>query len=85
MLNEDCYVVLESTTPTEVFLSAAELKAKLMAYLAMPDLDLPYDLQPLPNNESRAEHLMATGCELRLPNGGYVQWYVVRLDKNPQS
>jgi len=81
MFSEDCYVVLESAVPTEVFLTADELKAKLIAYLAMPELDLPYDLRPLADAESRAQHLMATGCELRLPDGGYVQWYAVRLEK----
>ncbi len=81
MSSENYYVVLESTEPTEVFLTAAELQDKLVSYLTLPDLALPYDLQPLSDPESQAQHLMATGCELRLPNGGYLQWYAVRLEK----
>jgi len=81
MPREGWYVVLESTTATEVFLTAAELQEKLVTYLELPDLELPYDLQPLPDAASQAQHLIDTGCELRLPNGGYVQWYAVRLEK----
>ncbi|WP_448514742.1 chlororespiratory reduction protein 7 [Parathermosynechococcus lividus] len=81
MPREGWYVVLESTTATEVFLTTAELQEKLVTYLELPDLELPYDLQPLPDAVSQAQHLIDTGCELRLPNGGYVQWYAVRLEK----
>ncbi|MDR7921350.1 MULTISPECIES: chlororespiratory reduction protein 7 [unclassified Thermosynechococcus] len=81
MFTEEMYVVLESTVSDETFLTPMELQAKLVEYLTGTDVSLTPDLLALPDVESRAHHLMTTGCELQLPNGGYLQWYAVRLEK----
>ncbi len=81
MFTEQMYVVLESTASEEVFLTPLELQAKLVEYLGGTEVSLTPDLLALPDVESRAQYLMTTGCELKLPNGGYLQWYAVRLEK----
>ncbi|MFN4270033.1 MAG: chlororespiratory reduction protein 7 [Thermosynechococcus sp.] len=81
MFSEEMYVVLESGASDEAFLTPIELQAKLVAYLTGTEVSLTPDLLALPDVESRAHYLMTTGCELRLANGGYLQWYAVRLEK----
>ncbi|AXY68635.1 chlororespiratory reduction protein 7 [Thermosynechococcus sichuanensis E542] len=81
MFSEEMYVVLESSASDEAFLTPMELQAKLVTYLTETDVSLTPDLLALPDVESRAHYLMTTGCELQLPNGGYLQWYAVRLEK----
>ncbi|WP_164920866.1 chlororespiratory reduction protein 7 [Thermosynechococcus vestitus] len=81
MFTEEMYVVLESTTRAETFLTPMELQAKLMEYLTGTEVSLSPDLLALPDVESRAQYLMTTACELQLANGGYLQWYAVRLEK----
>jgi hypothetical protein len=43
--------------------------------------DLPPDLQRFADVERQAEYLMETSCELDVGPEGFLQWYVVRLEK----
>lgn len=81
MYQEDGYVVLETNQP-EQFLSAEELLNKLKGILQSRQDDLPRDLQKFSTPEAQAKHLMETSCELDVGAGEYLQWYVVRLEKN---
>jgi len=78
--DEDMYVVLETNRP-EQFITAEELLAKLTAVLKDQQAELPPDLQGMPTVEAQAQHLLATGCELDVGPGEFLQWYVVRLEK----
>ncbi|NJO40831.1 MAG: chlororespiratory reduction protein 7 [Cyanobacteria bacterium RU_5_0] len=77
--NADAYVLLEPSQP-EQFFAPAELLEKLKAVLAKRQDDLPIDLQKFSDLDRQAKHLMETACELNV-DGGYLQWYVVRLEK----
>lgn len=80
MYQEDAYVVLEPNQP-EQFLTAAELLEKLKAVLSSRQEDLPADLARFTDIDQQATHLMETACELDVGNDGFLQWYVVRLEK----
>ncbi|MFE4105768.1 chlororespiratory reduction protein 7 [Almyronema epifaneia] len=79
MYQEDMFVWLAPGEP-EVFLTPAELQAKLEAILA-DQADLPRDLQKFSTLSAQASHLMQTACELTLKPGETLQWYAVRLEK----
>ena len=80
MFQEDAYVVLETNQPEQI-LSAEELLEKLKAVLNQRQDDLPRDLQKFTSVEEQAKYLMETSCELDVGPEGYLQWYVVRLEK----
>ena len=80
MYQEDGYVVLESDQP-EQFLSAVELLAKLKYILSSRQDDLPRELQKFTSVEEQAQCLLTDFCELDVGSDGYLQWYVVRLEK----
>jgi hypothetical protein len=80
MFQEDAYVVLETNQPEEI-LTPAELLEKLKAVLSQRQDDLPRDLQKFTSVEEQAQSLMETACELDVGPEGYLQWYVVRLEK----
>lgn len=80
MFQEDAYVVLETNQPEQI-LSAEELLEKLKAVLSQRQDDLPRDLQKFTSVEEQAKYLMETSCELDVGPEGYLQWYVVRLEK----
>ena len=80
MFQEDAYVVLETNQPEQI-LSAEELLEKLKAILSQRQDDLPRDLQKFTSVEEQAKYLMETSCELDVGPEGYLQWYVVRLEK----
>jgi hypothetical protein len=80
MFQEDAYVVLETNQPEEI-LTPQELLEKLKAVLNQRQDDLPRDLQKFTSVEEQAQYLMETACELDVGPEGYLQWYVVRLEK----
>ncbi|NJL01741.1 MAG: chlororespiratory reduction protein 7 [Spirulinaceae cyanobacterium RM2_2_10] len=81
MYQEDVYVVLEADQP-EVFLTPAELLAKLQSLLQTTDPEeLPRELQQIEALGDRARHLMETYCEFDCGAGHYLQWYVTRLER----
>ncbi|GAB4197923.1 MAG: chlororespiratory reduction protein 7 [Coleofasciculaceae cyanobacterium] len=80
MFQEDAYVVLETNQPEQI-LSAEELLEKLKTVLSQRQDDLPRDLQKFTSVEEQAKYLMETSCELDVGPEGYLQWYVVRLEK----
>ena len=80
MFQEDAYVVLETNQPEQI-LSAEELLDKLKAVLSQRQDDLPRDLQKFTSVEEQAKYLMETSCEMEVGPEGYLQWYVVRLEK----
>ena len=80
MFQEDAYVVLETNQPEHI-LSGEELLDKLKAVLSQRQDDLPRDLQKFTSVEEQAKYLMETSCELDVGPEGYLQWYVVRLEK----
>lgn len=77
---EEMFVVLEEQTG-ETFLSADELLAKLTTVLEQGDVSLPRALDKLESIPEKAEHLRDNYCELDKADGGFLQWYVVRLEK----
>ena len=80
MFQEDAYVLLETNLPEQI-LSPEELLEKLKAVLSQRQDDLPRDLQKFASIEEQAQYLMETSCELDVGPEGYLQWYVVRLEK----
>lgn len=80
MYRQDHFVVLEADQP-EQFLTAAELQSKLEAILAQRQDDLPQDLQKISTISAQAQYLLDTSCELDMGPGQFLQWYVVRLEK----
>ena len=80
MFQEDAYVVLETNQPEQI-LTPTELLEKLKAILSQRQDDLPRDLQKFTSIEEQAKYLMETSCELDVGPEGYLQWYVVRLEK----
>ena len=81
MYQSDGFVVLEFGRPEE-FYTEAELLNKLIGYLRELQDDLPRDLQKFATVEEQAQYLLETSCELDLGPGRFVQWYVVRLEKD---
>jgi hypothetical protein len=80
MYQEDCFVVLESDQ-AEQFLSHQELLEKLTGILQSRQDDLPKELEKFTLIEEQAKYLMDNFCELAMPAGQYLQWYIVRLEK----
>ncbi|HEY9829363.1 MAG TPA: chlororespiratory reduction protein 7 [Stenomitos sp.] len=80
MFQEDAYVVLETNQPEQI-LTPEELLEKLKAVLSQRQDDLPRDVQKFTAIEEQAQYLMETSCELDVGPDGYLQWYVVRLEK----
>jgi hypothetical protein len=80
MFQEDAYVLLETNQPEQI-LSPTELLEKLKAVLSQRQDDLPRDVQKFTSIEEQAQYLMETSCELDVGPEGYLQWYVVRLEK----
>jgi hypothetical protein len=80
MYQEDAYVLLEPNQPEQI-LMADELLERLKAVLQERQGDLPQELQRFANVEAQARHLMETACELDVGPGGFLQWFVIRLEK----
>lgn len=80
MFQEDAYVLLETNQPEQI-LSPTELLEKLKAVLSQRQDDLPRDVQKFTSIDEQAQYLMETSCELDVGPEGYLQWYVVRLEK----
>lgn len=80
MYEGDAYVVLEPNQP-EQFLSGEELLEKLKAVLSDRQDDLPSDLSKFTDLDQQAKYLMETSCQLDVGGNGFLQWYVVRLEK----
>lgn len=78
--SEEAYVLLEPNQP-EQFLTPHELLEKLKTVLSERPDDLPLDLQKFTNLDEQAKYLMETSCELDVGPGGFLQWYVVRLEQ----
>ncbi|WP_416676588.1 chlororespiratory reduction protein 7 [Egbenema bharatensis] len=78
MYQEDAYVLLEPNQPEQI-LMANELLEKLKATLQ--EQELPQELQKFDSLEEQAKHLMETACELDVGPEGFLQWYVIRLEK----
>lgn len=78
--SEDAYVLLEPNQP-EQFLTPDELLEKLKSVLVDRQDDLPIDLQKFTDLDDQARYLMETSCELDVGPEGFLQWYVVRLEK----
>ena len=80
MYQEDAYVVLESDQ-AEQFMSAEELKDKLINLLLLEEVLIPRELEQFETVEARAQHLVDNYFELDIGADKYLQWYVVRLEK----
>lgn len=78
--SENAYVLLEPNQP-EQFLTPDELLEKLKSVLSDRQDDLPIDLQKFTDLDDQAKYLMETSCELDVGPEGFLQWYVVRLEK----
>ncbi|MFM1843193.1 MAG: hypothetical protein RLZZ490_1935 [Cyanobacteriota bacterium] len=80
MYQETMFTVLEDQV-AEVFLTPEEMTAKLQTILENYALPLPPTLQKFPTLAEKAQHLRDNYCELEQVDGGYLQWYAVRLEK----
>jgi len=80
MYQEEMFVVLE-TDQEEQFLTPEELLDKLKIVLQNYPEELPRELQKFSNLEEKATYLRDNFCELDIGKNGYLQWYVVRLEK----
>jgi hypothetical protein len=81
MYQQDHFVVLETNQP-EQFFTVAELLIKLeKTLLAIPNEDLPRDLQKFSSVTEQAQYLIDTSCSLDIGLGEYLHWYAVRLEK----
>lgn len=80
MYAETMFTVLEDNTP-EIFLTPAEMTAKLQTVLADYALPLPNTLSKFSTLAAKAEYLRDNYCELEQEDGGFLQWYAVRLEK----
>ncbi len=83
MYQEDGYVVLESDC-SEQFMTADELKAKLVNLLLLEEVIIPRELKQFNSLKLQAQHLLDNYFELDIGADRYLQWYVVRLN-NPNS
>ena len=79
MYQEDGYVVLESDR-SEQFMTADELKAKLVNLLLLEEVIIPRELEQFDSLELQAQHLLDNYFELDVGADRYLQWYVVRLN-----
>ncbi len=80
MYQETMFTVLEDQL-SEVFLTPAEMTAKLQTILETYPLPLPNTLEKFSTLTEKAQHLRDNYCELEQADGGYLQWYAVRLEK----
>jgi len=80
MYQEEMFVILE-TDQEEQFLTPEELLDKLKIVLQNYPEKLPRELQKFSNLEEKATYLRDNFCELDIGENGYLQWYVVRLEK----
>lgn len=80
MYQEEMFVLLE-TDQEEQFLTPEELLDKLKIVLQNYPEELPRELQKFSNLEEKATYLRDNFCELDIGKNGYLQWYVVRLEK----
>jgi hypothetical protein len=80
MYKEEMFVLLTDREP-EVFLTPAEMTSKLAVILQDYSLPLPKTLDKLTTLAEKAQHLRDNYCELDQNDGGYLQWYAVRLEK----
>jgi hypothetical protein len=80
MYQEEMFVVLEADQE-EQFLTPEELFDKLKIVLQNYPEELPRELQKFSNLEEKATYLRDNFCELDIGKNGYLQWYVVRLEK----
>ena len=80
-LIHDCqnYVVMEPSK-SEKFLTSDETLRWLKKWLDQMK-ELPKDLQNQPSNESAAQRLLDTACNLEIAPGFTLQWFAVRLDR----
>ena len=80
LYSEDTFVVLEAGQP-EQFLSPEELQQKLEGILQASGENLPRELEKIENLPEKAKYLRDNFCEFDVGGDGYLQWYVVRLEK----
>lgn len=80
MYQEEMFVVLE-TDQKEQFLTPEELLDKLKIVLQNHPEELPRELQKISSLEEQTIYLRDNFCELDIGKNGYLQWYVVRLEK----
>ena len=80
MYQEDGYVVLESDC-AEQFMSAQDLRNKLINHLLLEEIIIPRELEQFDTHEEQAQHLIDNYFELDIGADKYLQWYVVRLEK----
>ncbi|MEL4897930.1 chlororespiratory reduction protein 7 [Crocosphaera sp. Alani8] len=80
MYQEDGFVVLEPDQPEQI-LTSQELLEKLKGILVNRQDDLPRELEKFTTVEAQAEYLMENFCDLDVGANGYLQWYVIRLEK----
>ncbi|MFN9174878.1 MAG: chlororespiratory reduction protein 7 [Synechocystis sp.] len=80
MYQETMFTVLEDQA-TEVFLTPEEMAIKLETILENYPFPLPNTLNKFPTPAEKAQHLRDNYCELEQADGGYLQWYAVRLEK----
>ncbi|MDJ0568565.1 MAG: chlororespiratory reduction protein 7 [Pleurocapsa sp. MO_192.B19] len=80
MYQEDAYVVLESDQAEE-FMTAEELKAKLVNLLLLEEVIIPRELEQFDSVDLQAQHLLDNYFELDIGADQYLQWYIVRLEK----
>jgi len=77
-MDENTFVVLDSGS--EYFISAEELRSKLVALLESDlGISLPPELDQLGSVEDQARALAESYCDLDLPDGTQMQWFSVRL------
>ncbi|NEP15661.1 MAG: chlororespiratory reduction protein 7 [Leptolyngbya sp. SIO4C1] len=80
LYSEEMFVLLVPGA-AEVFLTPAELQARLQQMLSKRQDRLPRDLQKLDSVKAQAKYLRDTGCEFEVEPGVAWQWYGVRLEK----
>jgi hypothetical protein len=80
MYRGDYFLVLESDRP-ERFQTPEELRDLLRDILARRPEVAPREVERFISTEEKALHLRDNYCDLDLGEGGYLQWYSVRLEK----
>ncbi len=82
MYQEDGYVVLETNQP-EQLMTKEELFAKLQQVLMLlrEEDNLPFDVKKYVSIEEQTQYVLDNYCELDIGEGEYLQWYVVRWEK----
>lgn len=81
LYQEDCFVLLDSSSSTEQFFTPDELKQYLRARLQEYPEAVPSKVKSLLSLEEQAAHLAENYCELSLSGDRTLQWYAVRLEK----